>query len=277
MAKELPFFKFEVSEWMFGRIQKQPLEVQGTFINLCCKYWHKLGELSHDDAELDFNKDHIKSLIDCRVIAVDDGYIVVKFLDIQLDERKEVSRISSLKGKKSAELRLNRKQLRSTAVQPISTGVEPQSTSVQPNPTEEKRREDILYVMAGLFGKEYKQPLDRMHTEAGFYKDIDLAYDQLLPVLKTPDEIGRQIKGYQKYCRDMKQKPINHAYKLTETIIRSDWVVLSGSDQSHLKSPLNGFSEAEYNRSLWTLEAWEKTYADQITNDSKFRKHFKYD
>lgn len=142
MAKELPFFKFEVSEWMLGRIQKQPLEVQGTFINLCCMYWHKLGEVPHSEACIDFNESHIKSLIDGKILSLDDGYLVIRFLDHQLDERKEVSRISSIKGKKSAELRLTRLQQKLTKVQPISTAVEPQSTSVQPTSTEEKRREE---------------------------------------------------------------------------------------------------------------------------------------
>lgn len=231
MAKELPFFKFEVSEWMFGRIQKQPLEVQGTFINLCCKYWHKLGELSHDDAELDFHKDHIKSLIDCRVIAVDDGYIVVKFLDIQLDERKEVSRISSLKGKKSAELRFNRKQLRSTSV-------EPDSTDVQPTSTEEKRREEkrventLREAVCEIFGKTYQLPLDRMPQMANWYSTIDLECDKILKVYTDISEATKQVRAYIKLCRDQKRKLIGLNYKVSETILSSDWV--------KLLTPMNG-------------------------------------
>jgi len=134
VAKELPFFKFEPSEWMAGRIQRQPLDTQAIFINLCCKYWHKLGELSYEDACLDFGKDQISLLHEKRIIGVDSDYIFIKFLDSQLEECALVSKQNSLKGLKSAEMRALRKQ-QSTTVQPLLT-------VVQPNPTEEKRVEE---------------------------------------------------------------------------------------------------------------------------------------
>lgn len=135
MAKELPFFKFEISEWMFGRIQKQPESIRGMFIDLCCKYWHKLGEYLLEDAELDFGSDRIKQLMDVHIIGQESGYLFIKFLDAQLDECAEQSKKNSIKGLKSAKIRASRRQ-------PQLTTVEPQLTTVEPNPTEEKRREE---------------------------------------------------------------------------------------------------------------------------------------
>jgi len=134
VAKELPFFKFEPSEWMAGRIQRQPVETQATFINLCCKYWHKLGELSFEDACLDFGKTQMDLLLEKKIIGIDSDYIFIKFLDAQLEECAETSKKNSIKGLKSAEIRALRK-LNSTVVQPQLTGV-------QPNSTEEKRKEE---------------------------------------------------------------------------------------------------------------------------------------
>lgn len=136
MAKELPFFKFDVSEWMFGRIQKQPDELQGMFINLCCKYWHKLGEYSYESACLDFSQDRLDTLLKSKLIGNEDGYIVIQFLDIQLDECAAASNKQRIKGLKSAQLRAERK-LKATTVQP-------RLESVKPNPTEEKRREEKI-------------------------------------------------------------------------------------------------------------------------------------
>lgn len=135
MAKELPFFKFEISEWMFGRIQKQPLDTQGAFINLCCKYWHKLGEYRVEDAELDFGEEHLSLLLQHKIIGIDQGFIFIKFLDNQLDECQQNSEKQRIKGLKSAEVRANRKQQRSTTVQQ-------RLSPVQPNSTEEKRKEE---------------------------------------------------------------------------------------------------------------------------------------
>jgi hypothetical protein len=39
----------------------------------------------------------------------------------------------------------------------------------------------------------------------------------------------------------------------------------------------NKFEDAEYNKSLWTLNAWEEKYAKNIDTDPEFRKYFGYD
>lgn len=39
MAKDLPYFKFIVNEWITGDITLEDLNVQGLFINLCAWYW----------------------------------------------------------------------------------------------------------------------------------------------------------------------------------------------------------------------------------------------
>lgn len=39
----------------------------------------------------------------------------------------------------------------------------------------------------------------------------------------------------------------------------------------------DSFKDAAFNKSLWTLEAWEKQYAFELKNDPNFIKHFGYD
>lgn len=39
----------------------------------------------------------------------------------------------------------------------------------------------------------------------------------------------------------------------------------------------DAFKDAAFNKSLWTLEAWEKQYAFELKNDPNFIKHFGYD
>jgi hypothetical protein len=41
-----------------------------------------------------------------------------------------------------------------------------------------------------------------------------------------------------------------------------------------VKNKASPFSEAEYNRTLWTDQAWRDTYKQQISNNPEFRKHF---
>ena len=46
MAKDLPYFKFFVSEWNDGDITLEDFETQGLFINLCAYYWSNECEIT---------------------------------------------------------------------------------------------------------------------------------------------------------------------------------------------------------------------------------------
>jgi len=41
--KELPYFKFNSSEWINGAITLEDLQAQGLFINICAYYWFNSG------------------------------------------------------------------------------------------------------------------------------------------------------------------------------------------------------------------------------------------
>ena len=45
MAKELPYFKFEPSEWDNGNVQMLSNSDKVLFIDICCMYWLRLGDL----------------------------------------------------------------------------------------------------------------------------------------------------------------------------------------------------------------------------------------
>ena len=45
MAKELPYFKFEPSQWENGNVQMCSKEDKGLFIDLCAIYWSRLGDV----------------------------------------------------------------------------------------------------------------------------------------------------------------------------------------------------------------------------------------
>ena len=94
MAKELPYFKFEPSEWLEGEIQVCSDESIVCFINLCSGYWLKLGNINYAFAlHKYFKKDAsvLKELIDNKIITLNNDKINVSFLDKQLNEFKEIS------------------------------------------------------------------------------------------------------------------------------------------------------------------------------------------
>lgn len=94
MAKELPYFRFEPSEWDNGNIQMCSRDSKGLFMDLCSIYWTRLGELPYALALQKLcngNKDAMQELINHEIFGVIDGQIVVDFLDEQLLERGQVS------------------------------------------------------------------------------------------------------------------------------------------------------------------------------------------
>lgn len=108
MAKELPYFKFEPSEWLEGEIQICSDESIACFINLCSAYWLKLGCISYAFALHKYfrkNKDVLQELLDNQIISLKDDKICISFLDRQLNEFQEISE----KRSKAAEKRWKNK------------------------------------------------------------------------------------------------------------------------------------------------------------------------
>ena len=94
MAKELPYFKFEPQSWDSGNIQICSDAAKILFINLCCTYWTRLGELSYALAmqkHCNGNANVIQELIDSQIIILKDDLIVIEFLDEQLNSFQDTS------------------------------------------------------------------------------------------------------------------------------------------------------------------------------------------
>ena len=88
MAKELPYFKFEPSEWDAGNIQMCKLDTRAIFIDLCCIYWIRVGQLPYRLAlqkVCSGNKSALDELQENEIIKVVDDFISIRFLDEQLD------------------------------------------------------------------------------------------------------------------------------------------------------------------------------------------------
>jgi hypothetical protein len=94
MAKELPYYKHEPSEWLEGEIQICSDEAIVCFINLCSGYWLKLGCISYAFALQKYcrrDANILQELIDTGMVDKNEEEISIKFLDKQLSEFNNVS------------------------------------------------------------------------------------------------------------------------------------------------------------------------------------------
>lgn len=108
MAKELPYFKFEPSEWENGSIQIMSHEVKGVFIDLCSMYWQRLGNLPYKLAVQKLcggNATALDSLYADQIIQIIEGQICIDFLNEQLGEFENTSEQNAENARKGWEKR----------------------------------------------------------------------------------------------------------------------------------------------------------------------------
>jgi hypothetical protein len=90
MSKELPYFKFFVSEWILGRVFDQPDKVQGAFIIAICYYWNKNCEYNSIDFEKKLGKKRFKMLLDLNFIYIENEMVSIPFLNEQFTELSDI-------------------------------------------------------------------------------------------------------------------------------------------------------------------------------------------
>lgn len=140
MAKELPYFQFETSQYLTGTIQFCSYEEQGVFINVCSIYWERRCESNKDQLIRKFGSDHINRLIAEKVIKCDDdGDITIDFLDKQWESIMRSKTRLSEAGKKGV---LAKKE--ATLKPPLSHPIE---ITKQPDKIrEDKKIDDTLVI-----------------------------------------------------------------------------------------------------------------------------------
>lgn len=103
MSKELPFFRFTVSEWLNDDISMESYLLKGVFIDVCAFYWFKDCSITKAMLEKRFSnaRTELKALIKLDIIKVMlDGNVSIIFLDNQYDMLSEKRKNRQLAGKK---------------------------------------------------------------------------------------------------------------------------------------------------------------------------------
>lgn len=89
--EKLQWFKFSISEWKMGKIQRCNPEAKSAFLELCCLYWINETKLSIEDAIIECDEENYKVLLSKKVIKEVDGFIKIYFLDEQFENALEKS------------------------------------------------------------------------------------------------------------------------------------------------------------------------------------------
>jgi len=106
MAKELPYFKFFPAEWLLGRISDETDNIQGTFIKVCAVYWHENCSITIDNLYRKCHTSKVKALVNRNYITVEDGIVIIEFLDEQFSELTDLSDRRSNAGRKGGQAKV---------------------------------------------------------------------------------------------------------------------------------------------------------------------------
>lgn len=101
MAKELPFFKFNATQWLTGNIHYEEWDIKGVFADLCAEYWNRDCELTLDDAFKRIKNDKILNFLQQKnYFKLKKNKISISFLDEQFFELNEKHSKLSAAGRK---------------------------------------------------------------------------------------------------------------------------------------------------------------------------------
>tara|TARA_R110000822_G_scaffold158210_3_gene297808 strand:- start:1065 stop:1874 length:810 start_codon:yes stop_codon:yes gene_type:complete len=137
MAKELPYYKHEPSEWLEGEIQICSDAAIVCFTNLKDGYWLKLGVMSYAFALHKYcrrDKSVLQELISNGIVDLIDDNISISFLDKQLNEFQETSE----KRRSAANKRWGNKDTDASALQDIC-----KSNAIREEKIREEKRKEI--------------------------------------------------------------------------------------------------------------------------------------
>jgi hypothetical protein len=203
MSKELPFFKFNATQWLTGNINYESFHTQGVFIRICAEYWNRSNDISYEDIILRVNDlKTIDYLIDKGYLKVKNKKLFIKFLDEEKEEinskRLKLSEAGRKGGLSSVQARLK------------------QGSSIK-----EEDKEEEEEIRKEVKPKAYKQPLLEevilYFTENGFREDIAKRAYEYYNVANWKDSNGKQVRNWKQKMNSVwfkeEHKKINEPIK----------------------------------------------------------------
>lgn len=184
---KLQWFKFMPTDWVMGKIQRCPEITQARFMRLICLYWNKECILSLEDAEIEIDKEHLDILISKKIVKVEDDFLIIDFLNEQLEGIAETSQ-------KRREAVL----LRWAKVKQNNTSVSNNDTSVLQNDTEESRveKEKKREEKIKIFTPPILIEVENYFFDNGYTKESGKKAFNYYAVADWKDSKGHKIKNW---------------------------------------------------------------------------------
>ena len=201
--KELPYFKFDCSEWISGNITLEDFHTQGVFINICAFYWFKSGCLKTSEIKqrLKCKQSTIDQLFTNGHLKSDGEFVKISFLDEQFAERGHKSKINSLNGSFGGAPKGNKNAQKNNRPvdleQPKTSNIEEEENKKKKRiRTEENTHESFSEKFEKAFNDLFLDPLPLAYPDAEIKSELQKF---LILCNSIPDDYHqRDVAGLQK-------------------------------------------------------------------------------
>lgn len=267
MAKDLPYFKFNVSEYINGDITLEDFYIQGVFINICAFYWFKSGNVSLSEMKRRLSKAKPKAfekLIESNLIKVKGDVLRITFLDEQLSERTAISESNAKNGKQGG--RGNKKSEPKPTALISESELKAEKSNIEEKREEEKReREEYTLHGSGKFSitiaKRYAhEKIQKIYSLEEYFTSTG----QIISLKES------RWTMFDEFVKANSGKVFNEPDHVYNTF-RNFCIANAAPSQA-----ANEFINAEVDKANLTLEAWETMYAYDLKHNEKFKNHFGY-
>lgn len=208
--EKLQWFKFNPSDWVMGKIQRCPEITQARYIRLICLFWNKEGHLPYEDAEIEVDKEHLDILVSKKIIKIEDGFVIIDFMNEQLFEISKTSQ----KRKEAVAIRWNKLKNADTSAIQNDTSVLQSYSKVIQNDTEKRREEKSREekIKSRVFKPPLVSEVIDYFIENGYKKEVAEKAFKYYDSAEWEDSKGNKVKNWK---QKMNGNWFKDEYKIT--------------------------------------------------------------
>lgn len=243
---------------MTGRIRKEKDKIQIAFIELICQYWKNECNMTLEQAELEIG-DSIHQLLKRKIVKLVDDKIKIGFLDEQMQSIE----VTSVQKSNAAKSRWNADAMHvhKGALHSHKDAMQNDADKIR----EEKKRESNTLT----HGKGKKTiTIKRVFAGDPIHKIHDLReYYRYTGCLDDIEDIG--LIHFEAFLEANSGKIFNEHNHLDNTfrLFCKNYNPPTVTDK---------YKDAQWDKDMMNLDAWENKYTYKLKHDNDFRKHFGY-
>lgn len=243
MAKELPYYKHEPSEWLEGEIQVCSDAAIVCFTNLRDGYWLKLGCISYAFALQKYcrrDASILQELIDNGIVDLENDQIKIRFLDLQLKEFNDTSE----KRKRAAHKRWEKSNEDASAMQLHSKSNAIREDKIREDKIRKEEKTEKKEVVPTVPVFNFKKSM----IDLGFYPEL---VDEWLLVRKQKKATNSET-SFKMFMNEVLKLPNMDRNEILRVCVGNSWKGFKVEWLNNLKNNTNGNSTNNINGSFAT-------------------------